>query len=251
MTRTEPRRVTWFAAGLASIPGDDAWMDEFERTRIGSMRYAKRRSESLLSRHTAKTTLARSVGLEPGPDSLRRVTIRNAPDGAPEAYVDGADAGVVISMTDRADWAVCAVLHGSVRVGCDLELVERRSPAFIADYFTPAEQRTAMDREGEERAELANLIWSAKESALKVLRTGLRRDTRSVEVRLEERNGEGWQGLSVRSGSDHFPGWWIRYGEFLLTCVAAQEIAEPASLVDPPPLAEAVPSHGWMQHPGR
>ena len=54
----------------------------------------------------------------------------------------------------------------------------------------------------------ANLIWSAKESALKVLRTGLRADTRTVEVVLESPAGitagaqraDGWQRLAVSSG---------------------------------------------------
>ena len=41
---------------------------------------------------------------------------------------------------------------------------------------------------------VANLIWSAKESALKVLRTGLRRDTRSVDVSLlPDPPVDGWQ----------------------------------------------------------
>ncbi len=48
----------------------------------------------------------------------------------------------------------------------------------------------------------ANLIWPAKESALKVLRTGLRADTRTVEVVLAEPSGIStgagqWQRLSV------------------------------------------------------
>ena len=103
-----------------------------------------------------------------------------------------------------------------------------------------------MRRYGEERAEIANLIWSAKESALKVLRTGLRQDTRSVEVEVESRDEAGWQPLSVRAGAARFPGWWIRYGEFVLTCVGGDPIDRPESLVDPPPLARAIPSHGWM-----
>ena len=69
-------------------------------------------------------------------------------------------------------------------VGCDLELVEPRSALFVRDYFTAAERERVAAAPAREHDELANLIWCAKESALKVLRTGLRRDTRSVEVEL-------------------------------------------------------------------
>ena len=145
---------------------------------------------------------------------------------------------------------VCAVLHGSVRVGCDLELVESRSDAFIRQYFTPAEQSVAMEVAAEERHLRANLFWSAKESALKVLRTGLRVDTRSVEVRLDpEPAKSGWNALEVVGGDAAFPGWWHRFGEFVLTVVAAAPVAEPTSLDEPPGLATAIPSHRWMEQP--
>jgi len=89
-----------------------------------------------------------------------------------------------ISMTDRAGWAVCAIAPPGIEVGVDLELVESRSTLFVQDYFTDAERRVALTGESADPL-LTNLIWSAKESALKVLRTGLRRDTRSVEITLE------------------------------------------------------------------
>ena len=247
----EGHRVTWMSAGLSSLPDDDGWMDEAERARISSMRYTKRRTESSLARHTAKVTLANALGLGADAESLARVAIRNAADGAPEAFVDDVDPGVVISMTDRADWAVCAVLHGDVRVGCDLELVEHRSEPFITDYFTPDETRFALSLRGERRHEVANVIWSAKESALKVLRTGLRRDTRSVEVRLGFEERRGWASLVAETDGVELSGWWRRYGEFVLTFVAAAPIARPESLIDPPPLASALPSHSWMNDPRR
>jgi 4'-phosphopantetheinyl transferase len=246
----DEHRVSWLSAGMDGLPADDTWMDDAEAERIGAMDYAKRRMESTLSRHTAKTTLVHALGLEPEARSLARVTVRNASDGAPEAYLDGRELDVVIAMTDRADWAVCAVLHGNVRVGCDLELVEPRSDAFIRDYFTPHEQAVAMSADGRQRHLRANLIWSAKESALKVLRTGLRVDTRTVEVRLDlAGETDGWTPLEVRGADMVFPGWWQRFGDFLLTIVAAGPVAEPASLVQPPALADAVPSHRWLERP--
>lgn len=52
----------------------------------------------------------------------------------------------------------------------------------MASSLTPAEQRRVTESQDADLT--ANLFWSAEESARKVLETGLRRDTRSVEVRL-------------------------------------------------------------------
>jgi 4'-phosphopantetheinyl transferase len=154
-------------------------------------------------------------------------------------------------MTDRADWSVCMVTPATLGVGCDLELVEPRSDRFVADWYPPAPQRAVASRPDSHDL-LANTIWSAKESALKVLRTGLRRDTRSVEVQLEAEPLDGWASLEVRTDEGAvFPGWWRRFDAFVLTCAATSAIAPPVSMVDPPPLATATPSHTWMTHPDR
>ena len=241
--------VSWLACGVAEVPEDDGWLTAPEAERLNRMRYVKRRSEARLGRWTAKQTLARALGLSSGLQDLQRIVIRNAPDGAPYSVIDGAAAPFTIAMTDRADWAVCAVIGSEVRIGCDLELVEPRSDGFVQDYFTPSEQRTVASGEA---AVLANLIWSAKESALKVLRTGLRRDTRSVEVFLEGGGDEPWRPLRVAVDDGRvFAGWWLRYGDFLLTIVGAIAFPPPTTLTDPSPLATATPTHSWMGAPPR
>ncbi len=151
-------------------------------------------------------------------------------------------------MTDRADWAVAAVLAGEHRIGCDLELVEPRSAAFIGDYFTLRERRTV--EVSDEPSLAANLVWSAKESALKVLRTGLRRDTRTVEVTHDDGRPGVWSPLTVTTTEGQtMPGWWIRYGAFILTIVAEVPTAAPESLESPAPLASATPGHSWLDRP--
>lgn len=239
--------ILWWSAGIDHVPDVDHWMDDAESQRLAGMRYTKRRTEAKLSRYCAKTTVAKAVGRATDPSALRAITIRNAPDGAPETHVEGHE--LVIAMTDRADWAVAAVMAGADRIGCDLELVEPRSEAFIADYFNPPERARVHD--STEPSLAANLVWSAKESALKVLRTGLRRDTRTVAVAYEDEHTVGdWSPLEVRSVEGQMmPGWWIRYGEFVLTVVAAVATAAPESLERPPPLSSATPGHSWLDHP--
>lgn len=241
----DQQRVSWLSVGLSDVPADDGWVDVQLAERLGRMTYAKRHSEARLGRWTAKVAIAMALGLALDPPTLRTVVVRNAPDGAPEAYLNDEPVDAVIAMTDRADWAVCAVVGGPMRVGCDLELVEPRSDAFVSDYLTTSEQEIVA--RSSQPTVASNAIWSAKESALKVLRTGLRRDTRTVEVSLVGPADFSWQPLQVRDTTGPtFPGWWIRYGEFVLTCTTEESTPPPVSLDDPPALATAVPSHAWM-----
>ena len=91
-----------------------------------------------------------------------------------------------------------------------------------------------------------------------MLRTGLRADTRTVEVVLEDpagisagaRRADGWQRLTVASGDRRFPGWWRRDGVFLLTVVAATGLADPPQeLPGSADLTQAEPIHSWVTHP--
>lgn len=242
--------IGWLSCGMDEVPADESWMAAPEATRFRSMTYTKRRTEARLGRWAAKNAVARMLGLDLDMATLATIVIRNAADGAPEVHVGGSTPEVVIAMTDRADWAVAALVHGSKRIGCDLELIEPRSPRFVEDYFTPAEQALAASGSPDL---LANLIWSAKESALKVLRTGLRRPTKTVEVDLDpgaEAVPVRWRPLGVTvDGADHLNGWWIAYGQFVLTVVSEATSGPPVSLEEPPQLASAVPGHAWLTDP--
>lgn len=241
--------VRWLARGEAALPATEDWLTPRESQRGARMAYAKRRNEYLLGRWTAKHGAARILGRDPDAPTLAALEIRNLPSGAPAVFADGARLDIQISMTDRAGWAVCAVGGPPGGLGCDLEVVEPRSERFVADYFTPFERATVVAAEPEHHPVLTNLIWSAKESALKVLQTGLRRDTRSVEVELGE-DGAGWTPLTVTAvEGPRFPGWWRRYGDFVLTFAATRPIDPPVSLEEPPGLATAAPTHTWLTQP--
>jgi 4'-phosphopantetheinyl transferase len=236
---------------MTTLPAHDDWLTPPEAARLASFRYTKRRDEARLGRWTAKQAVAARLGLEPSSETLRELVIRNASDGAPELWMDDEQGPLAISMTDRADWAVCVVCPAPASIGCDLELVEPRSTAFVQDYLTPQEQ-AAVAAAGSDHDLMANLFWSAKESALKVLRTGLRRDTRSVEVTLRDDPADGWGALTVTAVEGRrFTGWWRRFGDFVLTFAGDIELEPPKSLVDPSPLETALPSHAWMAEPIR
>lgn len=240
----------WLASSEADIPAGEDWLGPWERERLARMRYAKRRVEYLTSRFAAKQAIQRALDLEHRP--LADVEIRHRIGGAPMPIVDGAEPSLSISMTDRAGWAACVTTSSEAAVGIDLEVVEPRTPAFVRDYFTPAEQQLVEDAPDEEQVQvLSNLIWSAKESALKVLRVGLRRDTRTVEVVFDGQSpSEGWLPVTIRAVEGRtFPGWWRRFGAFLLTVAAEEQLPAPHALVDTQALQDATPLHSWMLAP--
>jgi 4'-phosphopantetheinyl transferase len=211
--------VAWLAQRASDVPVGDDWLDSSERSVLAGLSVEKRRREWRLGRWTAKQAV-RNVHHGPFP-SLARIRITAADDGAPEAFVDGEPLGLAISITHRAAWSVCAVATPSVKVGCDLEVVEPRSDRFVTDYFTPDERATIAALAPEERVLRVATLWSAKESTLKAVRTGLRRDTRSVEVAVfDDPAGESpWGRFTVVDvpSADRFGGWWRAWHRLVLT----------------------------------
>jgi 4'-phosphopantetheinyl transferase len=247
MTGEAPR---WLALGEDSLPDGLSWLSAAEAERAAGRRHRKPYTEYLLRRLVAKRAVAAVLGRPVSPATLAGIEVANAPGGAPEVFVDGVPAGVDVSISDRAGWAVCVVGRS---VGCDLELVEPRSPGFVRDFLTAPEQRQVAARPaGDERDAAANLIWSAKESALKALRTGLDRDTREVEVSLGASAAGDWTALTVRVARDRpLTGWWRRYGRFVLTMAGPATSLPPVALGDPARLAAASPRHSWLDRPLR
>ncbi|MGI9648275.1 MAG: 4'-phosphopantetheinyl transferase family protein [Acidimicrobiia bacterium] len=234
------------ASGEHEVPPDDGWLTDREAAWMAGMRFPKRRLEYRLARWGAKAAIAATLNPPPSPHV---VEIGHLPEGAPAGFVGDSPLKRRISMTDRAGWAVCAIAPPGVEVGVDLELVEERSRLFVADYFTPAEQAIAMVGNTVDPM-VANLVWSAKESALKVMRTGLRRDTRSVEVSPGKPVDGEWIGLTVTvDDGRQFPGWWRRFGEFVLTMAADHPTLPPHSLSRVPALETAQPVHSWLEQP--
>ncbi len=260
------------AAGEHELTAGSSWLTAGERARLDTLRFTKRRVEYLLRRWTAKraVAIARSIGDPSDPDTLQHIEIGNHPTGAPFVLVDGAPLDADISVTDRAGWAVCLVGAPGERmtaVGVDLEIVEPRSDGFVSDFLTDVEQQDVRSRRPRsEQDAAANLYWSAKEAALKVLRTGLRADTRTVEVRFDPADpddqsrpgssaagdGPGWGRMRVlHTPSERvFPGWWRRDGAFVLTMATEAPLASPPSVLrGSADLTGAVPVHSWLTDP--
>ena len=251
MSRTDlpPARTWWLARGEQSTPAGELWLTPAEAERLTTLRFRKRRTEYLLRRWAGKQAVATVLGLAGDERTAARIEVANRPDGSPVARLDGVPAPGCLSLSDRAGWALCLVTDERVDVGCDLELVEPRSDGFVTDFLTPAEQDVVRSAGGDRDA-VANLLWSAKESVLKVLRTGLRRDTRSVEIVLDTGTPGEWAPLTGRlvEGGE-LPGWWMRQGSFALTVASERALPPPVALDERAVLASATPVHSWLAEP--
>jgi len=225
--------VYWLEQTEADLPQDDAWLNPAEMQRLNELRFAKRRDDWRLGRWTAKRAVASCLGLAEHPPALATIEIRAAASGVPEVFLASGQGPVSISLSHSSGRSVCAIAHGIVAIGCDVEKVEPRGDAFVVDYFTDDEQALVAQSSRADRDCLLALLWSAKESALKALHEGLRLDTRSAVVRPVNFDSglKDWQSIEVRTDdSQVFHGWWRPAGSFVWTMVSAPPRNRPISL---------------------
>ena len=229
--------IHWLEQTESDLPAANQWLSASETACLQRMLFLKRRSDWRLGRWTAKKAVAAFLNLAADLAALANIEIHAGPSGAPDVFLRGQPAPAAISLSHRDGVGLCAVAAQEPIFGCDLEIVETRSPAFAADYFTPAE-RTLVEGTGlEKQAQVATLLWSAKESTLKALRVGLRSDTRDVSVdpqnanaprkwhdpiSLAQPDSHFWYPLDVsHTGAQAFHGWWRVEGRLARTIVCA------------------------------
>ncbi len=191
------------------MPEGDYWLSEGECRLLGGLRFPKRRNDWKLGRWTAKQAICAYGGKDAS--FLPSLEIRAATDGSPEVFWNDGPGEVSISISHSRDRGLCVVGPAGLAVGCDLEWIEPRDEELVEDYFTAEEISYVKQTPTVDRQLIVNLIWSAKETTLKVLREGLRRDTRSVTVIIDPRAPGGqwsaWSGRCLES-SGTFHGWW-------------------------------------------
>jgi 4'-phosphopantetheinyl transferase len=222
----------WLSRRRADLDAGDRWLGENERRAAARLTVDKRRGDWLLGRLTAKAAIA--AWLRAAPD---RVEILAAPDGAPEASLDGAPLPLSVSISHRGDRALAAVTAAPGVVGCDLELVEPRSGAFVREWLAASEQRVLRTCGEGEHALLANVFWAAKEATAKVLRLGLALNVRRAVVTLSadrlEPPAQRWETLRVDwSDGSYAPtlGWWRTEPGWVMVIAGRPASAEPREL---------------------
>jgi 4'-phosphopantetheinyl transferase len=221
--------IVWTLATAAEVPAGDAWLSATEAAQISAARRPKRSAELRLGRFAAKRALQGWLG---GAPALARLEVRAAEDGAPEAWLDGTALPCALSLSHRDGVALCALGAGGTPLGCDLERVEPRAPSFAREWLGTAEGAALRALPAGDRDRRLTVFWSAKESALKALRCGLRRDPRDVLVAPGREGSAGeWHPLTVHCTADPaagFPeplrlaGGWRCLGAYVLSVVVAE-----------------------------
>lgn len=213
-----------FWARSSAVAAGDGWLGPRERRVQAGLRFAKRRDDWRLGRFVAKRAVSAVLGYAADlpPDEIE---ILAASDGAPEVFVRGT-AALAISLSHSGGIGFCVVGPAGTAPGCDVERIGPRDRALVRDHFTAAEAEWLSRFGAEDRDRWVTILWSAKESALKALRLGLRRDTRSVEVvRLERSLGGAWGHVAVEcreSGRTFGGGWAVLEGHVLTVAGAAR-----------------------------
>lgn len=213
----------WLEQTTAGVPASNLWLSPAESRRLAHWRFAPRRAAWRLGRWTAKLAVAFYFGWAADLETLAGIEIATAQDGSPETSLP-----VSLSLTHRDGRAACAITAAGVRLGCDLEIVEPHAETFAADYFTSEEQICLANAPPRDHQRLVALTWSAKESALKAMRVGLRADTRSVEISFDAGCCAEWHRFQARCpGGLRFDGWWQQAGPWLRT-LAGEHLYESA-----------------------
>jgi 4'-phosphopantetheinyl transferase len=227
-------KVYWIRRTLEDIPSSNSWLSAAEQQRLSALRIAKRRDDWRLGRWTAKQAVSLCLSLAADDyRALARLEIRAASSGAPQVFLRDAPLSVAISISHRDGVCICAVAAASVALGCDVETIEHHSAEFISDYFDLTEQEAVAKVSTQDRDWLVSLIWSAKESALKALKEGLRADVRSVQVSLSglEIPGGEWRPLHITAQGRIFRGWWKTDGTSVYTFAGDPPISSPTLLM--------------------
>lgn len=219
-------RVHLARASASEVPAGDGWLAPNETQIQAELRFPRRLADWRLGRWVAKRAVAAALGMDPA--RPERIEVLAGPGGAPGARLlaGGRMGPISLSLSHSGDDGFAVAASGDVELGCDVESLEPRSEDFVADYFTDVE-RNWIRAADEARSLRANLLWSAKESALKALGEGLRMDTRAVEVSasLDPEPQARWLSLRVAVPDGRtFAGFWRIAEERVWTVVAAVPI---------------------------
>jgi 4'-phosphopantetheinyl transferase len=240
MKSTGTKKVYYHTRRQGDLPADERWLTRQEAGVLTGLKFAKRRRDWLLGRWTAKSALARFA---PAPDrTMTDWQIKADADGAPAVLLDGRRVGISISLSHSGNHSICVLAEKPLHIGCDLEQVEVRSRSFEETFFTSSELALLDRVPASDRPCLVTLIWSAKESALKALRTGLKADTRRVRMtKCPTLNSSSWHNFEIEDthefdeiedtrGGCTFYGWWREHEGMVITVVSDRSIDPPTAL---------------------
>jgi 4'-phosphopantetheinyl transferase len=206
---------------LEDVPGHLDWLHPSELDLFRSFRFEKRQKDWLLGRWTAKSLLKECWYKE---NKLEELAILPGKNRAPFVYLDQNLLETQISISHSNGQSFCVATNDDTEIGCDLELIEKRSIAFQEDYFTLKEHElfnsvSSLITE----TEYYTLCWSAKEALMKATKQGMSLHPLKIELKKIEQFGNNWNTFmiyNIESSRDYF-GYWKILAPMVYVVVAA------------------------------
>lgn len=223
--------VFYLLSSRDEVPAGTGWLSPREAAVYGTFRFPRRSGDWLLGRWTSKQALL--LLEQDGKGNPADWEILADESGAPIAYSEGIPWPFQLSLSHSNGRCLCALSRAQLRLGCDLERVEPRSSSFEETYFETAEIEMTDRFPAKRRAVAVTFVWSAKESVLKALRTGLSADTRRARIiSLEEQAVDQWQPFKAADALEKSPftGWWMETAGMVMTVVTDSRVSEPIRL---------------------
>lgn len=205
-----------------NLTDHSTYLGDQEKAAYQKLRFAKRQNEWLGGRLAAKRLMQR-VDTRWNQKQRNEIEILSEESGAPYLVISGWQGNPGrVSISHSNGYVFCAYSPNEIQMGVDLELIEPRAGEFARDFFTAKEVDQISTLENTNKILFVTVIWSGKESVLKAISTGLRVDTRSVEVVLPGfyEESTGWSRLGLKSNltkDNSLSLVWRREGDFVLT----------------------------------
>ncbi len=171
-------------ARVAVVPvqaGEDGLLSIAERQRAGGFRFPKRKEEWTAGRAAAKLALLDALAEHRGPEDF---TVTTGSSGEPVvSTASGSSVSFGVSITHAGGLAAAVAFPLDRPLGLDLEPIGTIDPGLATLACTPREQ-SLLERwpAGARRTEALLRIWTVKEAAVKLTRTGLGVPLHQVQV---------------------------------------------------------------------
>ncbi|WP_169450914.1 4'-phosphopantetheinyl transferase family protein [Paenibacillus taiwanensis] len=146
----------------------EEWLHPSEAAYLDKLRFVKRRQSYLAGRYAAKRAVAAWIGAD---IPLRCIAIGRGQFEQPIVTVNSYS-NIQVSITHCDGGAAAIAFHEAIPLGIDMELIQQEKVDVLKSQLTASECNMVKQLPFAQAASLT-LLWTAKESLSKVLKTGL------------------------------------------------------------------------------
>ncbi len=226
--------VWYLIQDITNVPTETGWLSPKEYKTVQSFKIEKRRNDWLLGRWTSKKLIQDYYLTRNFNYKLHELEIIAAENGQPQLFINGKTQRINFSISHSEGCAFCVLNGHASSIGCDIEALLPRSEGLMTDFFTKDEIVVVEKQlETDKKIFITNLTWSAKESVLKVLKEGLRIDTRKINVfDFTQQITNEWKPFKsvYQETKKDFWGWYKKHQNFVLTCASSGKIPAPENI---------------------